>query len=114
MQTAKKGTAPNKWRLMIASHLTLETMELRSAEAMRRLSNNMDRWERDQQAMPLPLLVEKIMYESGIVAHQMTEANHVWNIQVLHTFFEFVKDLHLRNPRIRAEELLMMTQNLSE
>lgn len=53
---------------------------------MARLGSRLEEWETLQLSLPLPLLLEKIIYESGIVAHMVRVADHVWGIQVLYTF----------------------------
>ena len=76
-----------RWRMLISNHLQLETIDLQTIDAIRRLSNNLDNWEREQTTLPLPLLIEKIVYESGIVNYLLKETDHIWNMQVLYAFF---------------------------
>jgi DNA helicase-2/ATP-dependent DNA helicase PcrA len=113
IQTNKKG-GTLKWRMLIANHLLLETVELQNAEPIRRLSNNLEAWEREQVSMPLPLLVEKIVYESGIVSHLLQQADHVWNMQVLNSFFEFVKDADSRTAKLKLAQLLQMVERMND
>jgi DNA helicase-2/ATP-dependent DNA helicase PcrA len=114
MQGSKKDKGPLRWRFMISNPLLLETLELRSAKAMTRLGNNLDRWEREQLSLPLPLLIEKIVHESGMVAHLLKTTDHVWNIQALYTFFEFVKDAYARNPKIKPLAFLQMVAKMAD
>ncbi len=114
MQTGKKERGPLKWRTLLSNALLVESMDLRSAKAIHRLSKNLDEWEKQQLVLPLPLLIEKIVHESGIVAHVLKTANHVWDMQVLHTFFEFVKETYSRNARIRPSELLQMISRMND
>ncbi len=113
IQANRKG-GTIRWRMLIANHLQLETLELRSAAAIRRLSNNLENWEHGQLSMSLPLLVEKIVYESGIVNHLLKETDHIWNMQVLNSFFDFVKDAHERSPKIRSAQLLQMIERMKD
>ncbi len=114
MQTNKKERGPVRWRLLLSNPLLIESLELRSAKAMHRLGKNLDEWEKHQLSLPLPLLVEKIVHESGIVAHLIRTTDHVWNIQALHTFFEFVKDSFARNPKIKLAEFLQMIGRMND
>jgi len=113
MQT-QKGAGAIKWRLLISNSLLLETLNLQNASAIHRLANNLDNWERVQSAMPLPLLIEKIVYESGIVSYLLQQTDHIWNMQVLNTFFDFIKDTHGRTPRITPAQLLQMTDRMND
>jgi DNA helicase II / ATP-dependent DNA helicase PcrA len=114
IQSARKEKEPLRWRLVLSNPLLLESLNLRSAKAMSRLGTNLDQWEKQQHSLPLPLLVEKIVHESGIVAHLVRTTNHVWQIQVLYTFFEFVKDSFARNPKIKATEFLLMIDRMND
>jgi len=114
MQASRKEKGPLRWRLLISNPLLLESLNLPSAKAIQRLGNNLDQWERLQLSLPLPLLIEKIVHESGIVAHQVRTTDHVWNIQVLYTFFEFIKDTYARNLKIKPSELLEMVGRMNE
>ena len=114
MQSSRKDTGPVRWRMLLSNPLLLESLQLKSAKAIARMGYNLDRWEREQVSLPLPLLVEKIVHESGIVAHQLRTTDHVWNIQALYTFFEFVKDAHARNPKIKPAAFLQMVGRMAD
>ncbi len=102
------------WRFLLTKGLLLESLELPSAKALIRMGQNMEEWARTQTSMPLPLLVEKIVYESGIVAYLLQQPDHIWNVQVLHTFFDYVRELHGRNPRIKLGEFLGQVERMND
>lgn len=114
MQNARRDQGKLHWRFLLSNPLLIESLDLRSARAIHRLGKCLDDWERQQLALPLPLLIEKIVHESGIVAHLVKATDHVWSLQVLHTFFEFVKDSFARNPRIKPAELLQMVERMND
>ena len=114
MQTNRKEKGPIRWRFLISNPLLLESLDLKSAKALVRLGNNLDRWEREQLSLPLPLLIEKIVHESGIVANLVKTTNHVWDLQVLYTFFEFVKESYLRNSKLKPVMLLQMIGQMND
>ncbi len=114
MQSSRKEKGPTRWRLLLSNPLLIESLGLRSAKALHRLGNNLDQWEKQQLSLPLPLLIEKIVHESGIVAHIVRTPNHVWDIQVLNTFFEFVKDTWSRNTKLRSADLLQMIERMND
>lgn len=110
----RKEKGPIRWRLLLSNALLTESLDLRSAKALQRLGNNLDNWERQQLTLPLPLLVEKIIHESGIVAHLVRNTDHVQRLQELNTFFDFVKDTHARNPKIKPAEFLQMISRMND
>lgn len=113
-QHKQKDRSLGYWRLLLTNDLLLESLNLRSAKALRRLGNNISRWQREQTELPLPMLIEKIVYEGGIVSYLTQTKDYTWNIQVLHTFFEFVKDAYSRNARIKPSDLLRMLERMND
>jgi len=113
-QHKQKDRSLGYWRLLLTNDLLLESLNLSSAKALRRLGANISRWQRQQTELSLPMLIEKIVYEGGIVNYLTQTKDYTWNIQVLHTFFEFVKDAYSRNPRIKPADLLRMLERMSD
>ena len=103
-----------KWRFVLNNPLLLETLSrdaqsgfgLQTPDALHRVGNCLDSWLQHLSSLPLPLLLEKIVYESGIVAYLLHGKNCVWDVQVLHSFFEFVQRSAERKPRLKLAELL--------
>lgn len=88
IQTNKqKDKGLGYWRLVLANGLLLESLNLQSVRELRTLGNNVDKWISQQSELPLPLLVENIIYESGIMSYLLNTKDYVWNVQVIHTFF---------------------------
>ena len=102
------------WRLVLANGLLLESLNLVTAKAMSRIGICMDNWLQAQNSLPLPLLVEKIVYESGMVNHLLHRPEHVWDMQVLNTLFAFLKELFDRQPRTTVAELLRMIERMKD
>lgn len=111
---ANKKAGGIKWRMLISNHLQLETIDLQTTEAIRRLSNNLDSWEREQVILPLPLLIEKIVYEGGIVNYLLQDTDHIWNMQVLYAFFQFVKDAWTRDSKMKSAQLRQMIDRMND
>lgn len=102
------------WRILLGNELLLESLGLASVAALRRLGKNIGEWMAAQTSLPLPLLVEKIVYESGIVSYLLSTKEHIWNMQVLHTFFDYVKEVHNRNAQIRPADFLRMIERMQD
>lgn len=107
-----KDQALGYWRLLLGNELLLESLNLRSTSALRRMGRNIEHWIAQQNELPLPLLVEKLIYESGIVNYLLKTKDYTWNMQVLHTFFDYVKEVHSRNAQARPAELLRMIERM--
>ncbi|MBA3828754.1 MAG: ATP-dependent helicase [Taibaiella sp.] len=107
-----KDKALGYWRLVLMNDLLLESMGLQTAKALRRMGRNIESWQRHQPELPLPLLLEKIVYESGMVDYLLHTKEYVWRMQVLNTFFEFVKETHSRDRRLSLSGLLRMLDRM--
>lgn len=113
-QNRQKDKALGYWRLVLNNKLLIESLNLKSAKALIRLGNNIEAWHSIFMSMPLPMLIEKIIYESGIVSYQLNKKERVWNMQVLNTFFEFIKDTYSRDIRIKPADLLRMLERMDD
>ncbi len=112
LQQHRKETGHVKWRLLLSNPLLTEALNLKSAKALHRLGRNLDEWEQQQLALPLPLLTEKILHESGMVNWLLTTADHITGMQALNSFFTFVKDSWQKNPSMNIRSFLDMTDRM--
>lgn len=113
-QNKAKDRNVTYWRMLVSNGLLLQTIDLQSADSILRIGNNINHWLTQVNELPLPLLVEKLVYESGMVQYLSASKNYTWEIQVLHTFFDFVKDLHSRNAKIKPADLLQMVEQMKD
>lgn len=112
LQQNRTAAGARKWRLQLADTGSMEAAGIASAGAMTRLSRCLDDWQQQLNTLPIPLLLEKIVYESGIVAYLLGQPDHVWHMQTLNTFFEFVKDAFARNNKLKIAGLLQMIEQM--
>jgi len=101
------------WRYLLQDSLLLRTMNLETADALVRLGQNIEYWIHALSSLTLPMLLEHILYEGGIVAALLKGNNYVWDMQVLQTFFDFVKEECAKRPRMTIAELLQMTEQMN-
>lgn len=113
MQESKKEKQQLKWKIVISDSGLHESLKLSSAKSITRLSDKLLQWEQEINGLPLPLLLEKIVYEGGIMAHIIKTTDHVWNLQVLYTFFEFVKETYYRSQRLSTQVFLQIIERMN-
>ncbi|MCB0699845.1 MAG: ATP-dependent helicase [Chitinophagaceae bacterium] len=111
-ENKKKHKDLGYWRMVLSNGLQLEALNLRTTTALQRLGNNLNSWLMQLQQLPVPLLVEKLIYESGIVQHLVKSKEYTWNIQVLNTFFEYVKEMYRRDSSMKVSGLLQMIEQM--
>ncbi len=109
-----RGENKSYWRLILAQPLLLESLNLQTVSALHRIGKCLDDWLMTAASLPLPLLVEKIVYESGIVAWLLHNKDSVWDMQVLNTFFDFVRDAHTRSQKLSIGAFLEMVDRMNE
>lgn len=109
-----KANAFNYWRLTLANALLLSSLQLETTNAMIRFGVCVENWLQQMSSLTLPMLLEKIMYDSGLMGYNLHSKDHVWNVQVLHTFFNFVRESFERNPRISLTEFLAMIDRMKD
>ncbi|MFA6152725.1 MAG: ATP-dependent DNA helicase [Chitinophagaceae bacterium] len=79
------------WRQLFAHEMILSTMELKSLKQILKTARLLDNWLQQLQVLRMPMLLEKIVYDSGIVDWCLQGEHAVWEMQVLQTFFAFVQ-----------------------
>ncbi|HRO41973.1 MAG TPA: ATP-dependent DNA helicase [Flavipsychrobacter sp.] len=102
------------WRQLLQDSLLLETMDLLQASALYKFGQNLEQWISRAGTLTLPMLLEEIIHKGGVTAHLLRSDNHVWNMQVLHTFFSFVQEECAKNPRLKIVELLQMVEQMMQ
>ena len=100
------------WRLLLDNKLLLESLDLKSTASLIRMGECLSSWQAQLKILPLPLLIEKLVYESGIAAYLLHSKDYLWQLQVLHTFFEFIKDMHYRAPETGLQELIAILKRM--
>ncbi len=109
-----KDSKHKYWRYLLQDSLLLATMELKNSESLAKLGQNLEKWISEMQSLTIPMLLEKILYDSGIVAHLLKGGNQVWDMQVLNTFFDFIGDECAKAPRMKMNELFMMLEKMDK
>lgn len=117
-QQSRKTPELRHWRMLLANGMTLQLLNLRSEAALIRMGHNLDNWLSSVSNHPLPLLLEKIIYESGIANFLLQGSNEVWDMQVLHTFFRFARQQYQKQPQLKLPDFLhildkMLLENIS-
>ncbi len=60
--------------------------------------------------MTLQELVQAVINRFGLLAHVESAAATIWNLEVLNTFYDFVKEECARNPRLTLGEFIAMLE----
>nr|MBP9186121.1 exodeoxyribonuclease V subunit gamma [Bacteroidia bacterium] len=84
----------------------LFTQELLQGKELAYASKVIEGWIRDGINLTTQQLIERIINESGLLAQCLTGSNKRWDMQLLHTFFDFVKGESSRKTKTTIKQLL--------
>jgi DNA helicase-2/ATP-dependent DNA helicase PcrA len=79
-------------------------------EQLSKTSQLLEKWIKDCANVTIQQLIESIISESGMLVLALSGPDKIWNMQLLHTFFDFVKTECSRNPKTNITRLLNTIQ----
>ncbi|AEE50556.1 ATP-dependent helicase [Haliscomenobacter hydrossis] len=94
------------WRELLLDHAALGELNLEKPAVLTNFAILLEELIADCLNEPLPTLLEKLLNRSGFLQYILEQPNHAWQIQVLHTFFQYVREECQRRPHYSLAELL--------
>jgi len=107
-----KESKHKHWRLLLLDTFLLHSMDLYTAAGLVRVGTALESWIQQSRNLTIAMLLEKILYETGIMAQVLKSDQQVWEMQVLHTFFDFVKEECARQPRLTIAGFLQIIDEM--
>ncbi len=94
------------WREQLAK--TDKQTELFSSQrqCLKTTSDLIEGWIKNQANITLQQLIERVITESGMLVSALSSADRVWQMQLLQTFFDFVKQECERNSKLQLKQLI--------
>ena len=100
------------WRIVLDNALELSSLNLSSSNKIIQLGNCLNKWLGEMHQLTLPMLFENIIYDSGIVEYILNSPTRIWDMQVLNSFFNFIKEECAKNPRMHVKKFLEMIDEM--
>ena len=94
------------WRNVFGDEQKLKEIGIEDPGPFTRFSNLLDQLISDSSNFTLLQLLEKIINRSGLLSFLLQQADKTWQLQVINTFFEFVKKETDKKPRFTLKNLL--------
>ena len=94
------------WRSVLADKSVLNTIKLRSHEAIDKFEEKLTHWLSESFNLTLQMLFEKVLNESGMLQFLLRGENRVFNLEVITTLFDHIKSEGLRLPRLNIHQYL--------
>ncbi len=102
------------WRDVIGDEKLLAQLPLQQPGALLRLSAWLEQLLSDLVNTPLIAWLERLINRSGLLGHVLQHSDKVWLLQVLSTFFDFVRDESDRRPRLSLRRLLEVLHRMDD
>ena len=104
------------WQLKIRDFINnpenLDELDLQAPETIIRFSENINRWIELVPNITFQALFERIINQGGLLREILTSPDKTWQMQVLITFFDFIKEESLKNPRISISSFLDILEKM--
>ena len=93
----KRDVRKEGWRSVLASRETLFQLQLLTASRISEFEENISYWISQVPNCTVQILFEKILTRGGLLSWIMQSDDKVWNLQVVTTLFDFIKDETAKN-----------------
>lgn len=103
-----------EWRATISDKQILTQLSLSDIDAVLDFSKHLNKWIKEVPEVTLQGLFENIINEGGVLNYVMTQSSKSWLLQVVSTFFDFIKEQTVKNPDITLDELLKIFPKMKE
>ncbi len=80
---------------------------------IKKVYHTLEHWIKESFNHTVAMLAEKIIAQSGLLAQSLSSKEKNWNLQVLKTFFDFIKEESDKNPLLSIGDFLS-TYNLMQ
>ncbi len=77
-----------------------------SKAEIKRLASDLEYWIKEANNVTVPQLIERLIAKGGVLSYVMQADAKRWQMQMLRTFFDFVKEEAARNPEMTLKEFI--------
>jgi DNA helicase-2/ATP-dependent DNA helicase PcrA len=102
----------NSWRLLMQSNERMFKLGLQNGKSISTLEQNLGFWIKESVNMTVQGLFEKILTRGGLLTWMMNSPERVWLMQVITSFFDFIKEESSRHVRYQLKDLLQTLEQM--
>ena len=77
-----------------------------SKAEIKRLASDLEYWIKEANNVTVPQLIERLIAKGGVLSYVMQADAKRWQMQMLRTFFDFVKEEAARNPDMTLKDFI--------
>jgi DNA helicase II / ATP-dependent DNA helicase PcrA len=113
MALKKPDNKYTHWRNAIYDTTWLAENGIKETQKIYHVATQIQEWMAEIHILTLPMLLEKMVYESGMVQYVLSNTEtKLWNMQVLNTLIEYLNNYCLENPTATIEDALAHIEEL--
>lgn len=112
--TNQFSSKPFSLRLLIGDSTFLENAGINSKETFIEFSKSIENIIAEKELYTIQILIEKLFYSFNIIEYILKSVDKANQLQILHSFFNYIKDLSVKKPEIKLDELLQIFPKLKE
>jgi DNA helicase-2/ATP-dependent DNA helicase PcrA len=102
------------WRDAMEDASRLKNAGINDTDSILNVHHTLESWIQEYANVTLQMLIEKILTEGKILEYVLKHPNAAWHLELINTFFDFVKDESVRNPDITPGDLLLILEKMKE
>lgn len=103
-----------KWRTVISNVESLKSAGVSDVDKIIRCSDALESWIHDIPNVTAQILFERILTKGGVLDDILASEDKVWKLQLVNTFFNFIKEESSREENISMPQLLDMISKMEE
>lgn len=111
---SESKTVYPKWRDVLNDKKLLQKLGITDVEKINGVYNLLESWITDFSNVTIQTLIQKILTESGILGHVLKGKDQSFELQLLNTFFDLVKEESSKNERFGVRELLDIIKKMQQ
>ncbi len=102
------------WRGFLRDSASLAKLDLHSLDSIVNLERNLSDWIQQLPSVTIQTLFERILKHGNILKYVMHLEEKNWILQIVTSFFEFIKEETRKNPLISLSEFLHILDKMEE
>jgi DNA helicase-2/ATP-dependent DNA helicase PcrA len=110
----KENKGETNWRLAIGNKNMLKKAGVKNSAPFLRFAAHIDELLLALANESIPVFLEKLINRSGLLKYITLHKEKIWLMQVLNTFFSFVRQEGIRRPRMNLTKLLDLLKSMDD
>lgn len=101
-----------RWRNIISDEKELEKAEVKDPGKFIAVSDVIEGWISKQNDVTIQVLFEMVLTQSGLLSSILSDADKTWRLQVINTYFNFIKEETAIKPDTSIAEIMMTIEKM--